>query len=170
MKNSSHASWWLEEWINSSLITLETQMLLWAGTEVRLHISVGMTSEWVCCSLNLLFFSFSIFSPRKQMEDCCDPAHLFAMTKMNSPMGKSMWYDGEFLYSFTIDNSTYSLFPQVSIEFSAFSLFFSLWYLEDKKSFLSCCWPLPGGEGGFLDCEFTEVKMNIWYSNNRFWN
>nr|XP_054094260.1 alpha-N-acetylneuraminide alpha-2,8-sialyltransferase isoform X3 [Callithrix jacchus] len=49
---------------------------------------------------------------RKQMEDCCDPAHLFAMTKMNSPMGKSMWYDGEFLYSFTIDNSTYSLFPQ----------------------------------------------------------
>ena len=48
------------------------------------------------------------------MEDCCDPAHLFAMTKMNSPMGKSLWYDGEFLYSFTIDNSTYSLFPQVS--------------------------------------------------------
>lgn len=53
------------------------------------------------------------------MEDCCDPAHLFAMTKMNSPMGTSMWYDGEFLYSFTIDNSTYSLFPQVSIEFVA---------------------------------------------------
>ncbi|XP_054552374.1 alpha-N-acetylneuraminide alpha-2,8-sialyltransferase isoform X3 [Talpa occidentalis] len=51
---------------------------------------------------------------RKQMEDCCDPAHLFAMTKMNSPMGKSMWYDGEFLYSFTIDNSTYSLFPQAT--------------------------------------------------------
>lgn len=48
------------------------------------------------------------------MEDCCDPAHLFAMTKMNSPMGKSLWYDGELLYSFTIDNSTYSLFPQVS--------------------------------------------------------
>ncbi|XP_067551989.1 alpha-N-acetylneuraminide alpha-2,8-sialyltransferase isoform X2 [Pseudorca crassidens] len=53
-------------------------------------------------------------SNRKQMEDCCDPAHLFAMTKMNSPMGKSMWYDGEFLYSFTIDNSTYSLFPQAT--------------------------------------------------------
>ena len=48
------------------------------------------------------------------MEDCCDPAHLFAMTKMNSPMGKSLWYDGELLYSITIDNSTYSLFPQVS--------------------------------------------------------
>lgn len=29
-------------------------------------------------------------------------------------MGKSMWYDGEFLYSFTIDNSTYSLFPQAT--------------------------------------------------------
>lgn len=54
------------------------------------------------------------------MEDCCDPAHLFAMTKTNSPMGKSMWYDGEFLYSFTIDNSTYSLFPQVSTKFVAF--------------------------------------------------
>nr|XP_048288555.1 alpha-N-acetylneuraminide alpha-2,8-sialyltransferase isoform X2 [Myodes glareolus] len=51
---------------------------------------------------------------RKQMEDCCDPAHLFAMTKMNSPMGKSLWYDGEFLYSFTIDNSTFSLFPQAT--------------------------------------------------------
>ncbi|XP_036745208.1 alpha-N-acetylneuraminide alpha-2,8-sialyltransferase isoform X2 [Manis pentadactyla] len=51
---------------------------------------------------------------RKQMEDCCDPAHLFAMTKMNSPMGKSMWYDGELLYSFTIDNTTYSLFPQAT--------------------------------------------------------
>ncbi|XP_045443788.1 alpha-N-acetylneuraminide alpha-2,8-sialyltransferase isoform X2 [Pipistrellus kuhlii] len=50
----------------------------------------------------------------KQMEDCCDPAHLFAMTKMNSPMGTSMWYDGEFLYSFTVDNSTYSLFPQAT--------------------------------------------------------
>lgn len=50
---------------------------------------------------------------RKQMEDCCNPAYLFAMTKVNSPMGKSLWYDGEFLYSLTIDNSTYSLFPQV---------------------------------------------------------
>lgn len=48
------------------------------------------------------------------MEDCCNPAYLFAMTKVNSPMGKSLWYDGEFLYSLTIDNSTYSLFPQVS--------------------------------------------------------
>lgn len=57
MKHSSHAFWWLEEWMNSSLITLETQMLWWAGPEVRLHVSVGMTSEWVCCSLNLLFFS-----------------------------------------------------------------------------------------------------------------
>lgn len=51
---------------------------------------------------------------RKQMEDCCNPAHLFAMTKVNSPMGKSLWYDGEFLYSLTIDNSTYSLFPQAT--------------------------------------------------------
>ena len=63
------------------------------------------------------------------MEDCCDPAHLFAMTKMNSPMGKSLWYDGELLYSFTIDNSTYSLFPQVSKEFTAFQYSF-LYYLD----------------------------------------
>ncbi|XP_042555415.1 alpha-N-acetylneuraminide alpha-2,8-sialyltransferase, partial [Dipodomys spectabilis] len=49
---------------------------------------------------------------RKQMEECCDPAHLFAMTKLNSPMGTSMWYDGELLHSFTIDSSTYALFPQ----------------------------------------------------------
>lgn len=62
------------------------------------------------------------------MEDCCDPAHLFAMTKMNSPMGKSLWYDGEFLYSFTIDNSTFSLFPQVSGPIAVWcsSLHFSL--------------------------------------------
>ncbi|XP_036617464.1 alpha-N-acetylneuraminide alpha-2,8-sialyltransferase [Trichosurus vulpecula] len=51
---------------------------------------------------------------RKEMEQCCDPANLFAMTKQNSPMGKSMWYDGELLYSFTIDNSTYSLLPQAT--------------------------------------------------------
>ncbi|XP_014815030.1 PREDICTED: alpha-N-acetylneuraminide alpha-2,8-sialyltransferase-like [Calidris pugnax] len=36
------------------------------------------------------------------------------MTKLNSPMGKNLWFDGEFLYSFTIDNATYSLFPQAT--------------------------------------------------------
>lgn len=51
---------------------------------------------------------------RKLLEECCDPGQLFAMTKLNSPMGKNLWFDGEFLYSFTIDNATYSLFPQVS--------------------------------------------------------
>ncbi|KYO36716.1 alpha-N-acetylneuraminide alpha-2,8-sialyltransferase isoform B [Alligator mississippiensis] len=51
---------------------------------------------------------------RKLLEDCCDPGHLFAMTKHNSPMGKNLWFDGEFLYSFTIDNATYSLFPKAT--------------------------------------------------------
>ncbi|RMC02768.1 hypothetical protein DUI87_19958 [Hirundo rustica rustica] len=51
---------------------------------------------------------------RKLLEECCDPGQLFAMTKMNSPMGKNLWFDGEFLYSVTIDNATYSLFPQVT--------------------------------------------------------
>ncbi|XP_019467194.2 alpha-N-acetylneuraminide alpha-2,8-sialyltransferase [Meleagris gallopavo] len=50
----------------------------------------------------------------KLLEDCCDPGQLFAMTKQNSPMGKNLWFDGEFLYSFTIDNTTYSLFPQAT--------------------------------------------------------
>lgn len=67
------------------------------------------------------FFLFVAFS-RKLLEDCCDPGQLFAMTKQNSPMGKNLWFDGEFLYSFTIDNTTYSLFPQVSNIFSSFSI------------------------------------------------
>ncbi|XP_059703954.1 alpha-N-acetylneuraminide alpha-2,8-sialyltransferase isoform X2 [Haemorhous mexicanus] len=50
----------------------------------------------------------------KLLEECCDPGQLFAMTKMNSPMGKNLWFDGEFLYSVTIDNATYSLFPQAT--------------------------------------------------------
>uniref|UniRef100_K7F3Y8 Alpha-N-acetylneuraminide alpha-2,8-sialyltransferase n=2 Tax=Pelodiscus sinensis TaxID=13735 RepID=K7F3Y8_PELSI len=36
------------------------------------------------------------------------------MTKQNSPLGKNLWFDGEFLHSFTIDNATYSLFPQAT--------------------------------------------------------
>ncbi|NWY72768.1 SIA8A sialyltransferase, partial [Erithacus rubecula] len=51
---------------------------------------------------------------RKLLEECCDPGQLFAMTKMNSPMGKNLWFDGEFLYSVTIDNATYSLLPQAT--------------------------------------------------------
>ncbi|XP_002187265.4 alpha-N-acetylneuraminide alpha-2,8-sialyltransferase [Taeniopygia guttata] len=51
---------------------------------------------------------------RKLLVECCDPGQLFAMTKTNSPMGKNLWFDGEFLYSVTIDNATYSLFPQAT--------------------------------------------------------
>uniref|UniRef100_A0A670XR27 Alpha-N-acetylneuraminide alpha-2,8-sialyltransferase n=2 Tax=Pseudonaja textilis TaxID=8673 RepID=A0A670XR27_PSETE len=50
---------------------------------------------------------------RKLLKDCCDPSHLFAMTKQNSPVGKRVWYDGELLYYWTIDNETFSLFPKV---------------------------------------------------------
>ncbi|XP_048355497.1 alpha-N-acetylneuraminide alpha-2,8-sialyltransferase [Sphaerodactylus townsendi] len=36
------------------------------------------------------------------------------MTKQNSPVGKNLWFDGEFLYSLTIDNKTFSLFPKAT--------------------------------------------------------
>ncbi|KAM3926159.1 alpha-N-acetylneuraminide alpha-2,8-sialyltransferase [Leptodactylus fuscus] len=49
---------------------------------------------------------------RKQLSDCCDPGHLFSMTKGNTVVGENLWFDGEFLYSLIIDNATYSLFPQ----------------------------------------------------------
>ncbi|XP_073477535.1 alpha-N-acetylneuraminide alpha-2,8-sialyltransferase [Aquarana catesbeiana] len=49
---------------------------------------------------------------RKLLNDCCDPSHLFSMTKVNTPLGENLWFDGELLYSLTIDNSTYNLFPQ----------------------------------------------------------
>lgn len=39
---------------------------------------------------------------------------MFAVTKMNSPLGKVLWYDGEFYHSHTVNNETYSLFVQVS--------------------------------------------------------
>lgn len=64
-----------------------------------------------------LFSSHPLFSIRKLLKDCCDPGQFFAMTKENSPVGKNLWFDGEFLYSFTIDNKTYSLFPKVSNDF-----------------------------------------------------
>ena len=35
------------------------------------------------------------------------------MTKENSPMGKVLWYDGEFYHSHTVNNETYPLFVQV---------------------------------------------------------
>ncbi|XP_073506642.1 alpha-N-acetylneuraminide alpha-2,8-sialyltransferase [Phyllobates terribilis] len=49
---------------------------------------------------------------RAQLDACCDPGHLFSMTKVNTPVGENLWFDGEFLYSLIIDNATYSLFPQ----------------------------------------------------------
>ncbi|KAG8438545.1 hypothetical protein GDO86_004927 [Hymenochirus boettgeri] len=51
-------------------------------------------------------------SIRKQLDDCCDPVRLFSVTKQNTPLGENMWFDGEFLYSLTIDNAVYNLFPQ----------------------------------------------------------
>uniref|UniRef100_A0A8C5MTY7 Alpha-N-acetylneuraminide alpha-2,8-sialyltransferase n=1 Tax=Leptobrachium leishanense TaxID=445787 RepID=A0A8C5MTY7_9ANUR len=46
------------------------------------------------------------------MTDCCDAGNLFSVTKANTPVGKKLWFDGEFFYSLTIDNATYSIFPQ----------------------------------------------------------
>lgn len=50
---------------------------------------------------------------RKLLMECCDPRRMFAVTKENSPMGKVLWYDGEFYHSHTVNNETYSLFVQV---------------------------------------------------------
>ncbi|XP_004548324.1 alpha-N-acetylneuraminide alpha-2,8-sialyltransferase [Maylandia zebra] len=49
---------------------------------------------------------------RKLLSECCDPKRMFAVTKENSPVGKVLWYDGEFYYSHTVNNNTYSLFVQ----------------------------------------------------------
>ncbi|MBN3310468.1 SIA8A sialyltransferase, partial [Amia calva] len=49
---------------------------------------------------------------RNLLTDCCDPRKLFAVTKQNSPLGKTLWYDGEFYHSHTVNNDTYSLFVQ----------------------------------------------------------
>ncbi|XP_064877540.1 alpha-N-acetylneuraminide alpha-2,8-sialyltransferase isoform X2 [Oncorhynchus nerka] len=49
---------------------------------------------------------------RKLLSECCDPRRMFAVTKQNSPMGKVLWYDGEFYHSHTVNNETYSLFVQ----------------------------------------------------------
>lgn len=47
---------------------------------------------------------------RKLLTECCDPKRMFAVTRENSPLGKVMWYDGEFYYSHTVNNETYSHF------------------------------------------------------------
>ncbi|KAA8580198.1 hypothetical protein FQN60_005733 [Etheostoma spectabile] len=49
---------------------------------------------------------------RKLLTECCDPQRMFAVTKENSPMGKVLWYDGEFYHSHTVNNETYPLFVQ----------------------------------------------------------
>ncbi|XP_063785465.1 alpha-N-acetylneuraminide alpha-2,8-sialyltransferase isoform X2 [Pseudophryne corroboree] len=48
----------------------------------------------------------------KLLNNCCDPGQLFSMTKVNTLVGENLWFDGELLYSLTIDNATYNLFPQ----------------------------------------------------------
>lgn len=58
--------------------------------------------------------SISCSLHRKLLSECCDPKRMFAVTKENSPVGKVLWYDGEFYYSHTVNNNTYSLFVQVN--------------------------------------------------------
>lgn len=84
----------------------------WLELQVKMK-SLSMRSQSLSPNEHISSYLFVAFI-RKLLEDCCDPGHLFAMTKHNSPMGKNLWFDGEFLYSFTIDNATYSLFPKVS--------------------------------------------------------
>ncbi|XP_069048258.1 alpha-N-acetylneuraminide alpha-2,8-sialyltransferase [Lepisosteus oculatus] len=57
---------------------------------------------------NKNFTGISMF--RKLLRDCCDPRNLFSVTKQNAPPGKILWYDGEFYYSHTVNNDSYSLF------------------------------------------------------------
>ncbi|XP_076860833.1 alpha-N-acetylneuraminide alpha-2,8-sialyltransferase [Brachyhypopomus gauderio] len=49
---------------------------------------------------------------RKLLADCCDPKRMFAITKENSPMGKVLWYDGEFYHYHTVNNKTFPFFVQ----------------------------------------------------------
>lgn len=99
--------------------TQELQALRCLSHHVNMGFRYGSARALTHFFLSLFFFNFYV--SRKLLEDCCDPGQLFVMTKLNSPMGKNLWFDGEFLYSFTIDNTTYSLFPQVGS-----FLFFSL--------------------------------------------
>ncbi|XP_048466521.1 alpha-N-acetylneuraminide alpha-2,8-sialyltransferase [Rhincodon typus] len=46
------------------------------------------------------------------LEQCCDAQRLFAVTKVNSPLGKNLKFDGEFLYSLAVNNEIFSMFPQ----------------------------------------------------------
>ncbi|XP_007235021.2 alpha-N-acetylneuraminide alpha-2,8-sialyltransferase [Astyanax mexicanus] len=49
---------------------------------------------------------------RKLLTECCDPKKMFAVTKENSPIGKTLWYDGEFYHYHTVSNETYPFFVQ----------------------------------------------------------
>lgn len=60
-----------------------------------------------------MFPNVSSASHRKLMTECCNPQRMFAVTKANSPLGKVLWYDGEFYHSHTVNNETHSLFAQV---------------------------------------------------------
>uniref|UniRef100_A0A3B5M1K4 Alpha-N-acetylneuraminide alpha-2,8-sialyltransferase n=1 Tax=Xiphophorus couchianus TaxID=32473 RepID=A0A3B5M1K4_9TELE len=51
---------------------------------------------------------------RNLLTECCNPRWMFAVTKENAPIGKVLWYDGEYYYSHTVNNETYSVFVQVN--------------------------------------------------------
>lgn len=89
MKNFSRAFWWLEKWINSSLITLETQTFLCVGTKVRLHSSVGMTSGWVSYPLNPVFFSLSVFLLGNKWKTAVTPPTFLLWLKWIPPWGRA---------------------------------------------------------------------------------
>uniref|UniRef100_M3ZT92 Alpha-N-acetylneuraminide alpha-2,8-sialyltransferase n=1 Tax=Xiphophorus maculatus TaxID=8083 RepID=M3ZT92_XIPMA len=50
----------------------------------------------------------------RSVPECCNPRWMFAVTKENAPIGKVLWYDGEYYYSHTVNNETYSVFVQTT--------------------------------------------------------
>uniref|UniRef100_A0A3B3XH47 Alpha-N-acetylneuraminide alpha-2,8-sialyltransferase n=1 Tax=Poecilia mexicana TaxID=48701 RepID=A0A3B3XH47_9TELE len=51
---------------------------------------------------------------RNLLTECCNPRWMFSVTKENAPIGKVLWYDGEYYYSHTVNNETYSIFVQTT--------------------------------------------------------
>ncbi|NP_001279115.1 alpha-N-acetylneuraminide alpha-2,8-sialyltransferase [Callorhinchus milii] len=49
---------------------------------------------------------------RRLLENCCETKRMFAVTQHNSPMGKNLWFDGEFLHSLSVNNEMFAMFPQ----------------------------------------------------------
>ncbi|KAJ6666245.1 hypothetical protein lerEdw1_000517 [Lerista edwardsae] len=105
---------------------------------------------------------------RKLLEDCCNPSKYFAMTKDNSPVGKNLWFDGEFLYSFTIDNETFALFPKIgNVGFDTFIPGYTVSFIHSADAGCS-----KGRSGYVCICHTTMTLIMIQPNKNKnkwFW-